>query len=153
MVKVLPYSVYHCHDVHILRECQPDHFSEPTMLRGHAGKYHARVLPCPFKCGQFCKSASGLTQHRNACARNPAYRRASTRTPPPPTTPPPCQPSVSPRSHGHGTCHSRTSTSRSPRQHRQTVNRRSLKSRIHPFLDGAYGILCITGSLLMLNFS
>ena len=53
-------------------------------MRRHAKKkYNPRVLCCPFKCGLFCRSASGLTQHRNVCSLNPANRRAWT----PPTRP------------------------------------------------------------------
>jgi hypothetical protein len=119
---------------------------------GKKHKYNARVLPCPFKCGLYCKSASGLTQHRNVCSLNPANRRASTpssyRTRTPTATPrtPTASPSVvlpspgplfhTPRNHHGRNSQPHTPPSGSPRRNQWMVNGRGVRSRIHPLLDG-----------------
>ncbi len=110
-------------------------------------KYNAPVLPCPFGCGLYCKSASGLTQHRNVCSLNPANRRASTPVsyPSTPRTPT-ASPSVvlpspgplfhTPQNHRGHNSRPHTPTSGSPRRNQWMVNGRGVRSRIHPLLDG-----------------
>ena len=116
------------------------------MQRRLGKKYIAPVLPCPFNCGLYCKSASGLTQHQNVCSLNPANRRASTpvsflNTPRTPTASPPRFLSPGRLSHTPQNRHGHNSQphsprSGSPRQHQWTVNERGVKSRNHPFLTG-----------------
>ena len=118
--------------------------STSTMRRrsGNRLKFNPRILCCPFKCGQFCKSASGLTQHRNSCSLNPANRRAW--TPPSPMVPnapqtPPTTPMRFP-SPGLGfhtpLAHQPRAPTTSPHRFQWTVNRRGTKTRIHPILNG-----------------
>jgi hypothetical protein len=118
------------------------------MQRRLGKKYKGRVLPCPFKCGLFCRSASGLTQHRHACSLNPANRRASTPlphpiaslTPPPSATPPrfqsPAPLFFTPRNRRGHNSQPHTPRFGSPHRYQWTVNRRDVRSRIHPLLDG-----------------
>ena len=124
------------------------HPSTGTMQRRPARKkYNPRILPCPFKCGTLCRSASGLTQHRSVCSINPANRRASTpvqrlHTPITPTwtspafssplagprfqTPPPAFRNNQPP----------TPTSGSPLRYQWVENGKGLRTRIHPLLNG-----------------
>ena len=121
------------------------YISSSCAMRRRSGahpKYNPRILRCPFKCGQFCKSASGLTQHRNSCSLNPANCRAW--TPPSPMVPnapqtPPTTPPVfpSPGSLFHTPLAHRPHTpTTSPHRLQWTVNGRGTKTRIHPILDG-----------------
>jgi hypothetical protein len=115
------------------------------MQRGLGKKYNARVLPCPFKCGLFCRSASGLTQHRYACSLNPSNRRASTpilrlNTPPPNTSPlvfpsPGCLFHTPQNRHGPNS-QPHTPISISPRWYQWTANGGGMRTRFHPLLDG-----------------
>ena len=108
--------------------------------------FKARVIPCPFDCGLFCKSASGVTQHRHVCSLNPANRRATTPGPCPvaPQTPRASSPWRFPspprtissfrtprRPRG---CH--TPVHGSPRRYRWIEHGRGVRSRKHPLLDG-----------------
>lgn len=118
--------------------------------RLHRKKYRASVLPCPFNCGLFCRSASGLTRHHRVCSLNPANQRASTpvqlpRTPQASSLPrlsPPETPLVGPRFHtplaADHPNHSQplTPTFGSPRRYQWTVNGRGARTRIHPLLNG-----------------
>jgi hypothetical protein len=115
------------------------------MQRGLGKKYNARVLRCPFKCGLFCRSASGLTQHRYACSLNPSNRRASTpilrlNTPPPNTSPlvfpsPGCLFHTPQNRHGPNS-QPHTPISISPRRYQWTANGGGMRTRFHPLLDG-----------------
>jgi hypothetical protein len=109
------------------------------MHRRSGKRYIPRILPCPFKCGLFCKSASGLTQHRNICSFNPA--NCHEWTPPSlhlnaPQTPPTTPLAFGPICHTPPTRQLHTPGTVSPHCYQWSVNRRGTRSRIHPFLDG-----------------
>ena len=112
--------------------------------------YNARTFSCPYKCGTYCHSASGLTQHSTHCFRNPANRRASFPLNPtiwPPQTPPPTSagpptPSTSPPlpTPDHPSpLNSRpvTPIPASPHRHHWITNARGVRTRVHPYLNGS----------------
>ena len=107
-------------------------------MRRHAKKkYNPHVLCCPFKCGLFCRSASGLTQHRNVCSLNPANRRAWT----PPTrpvspSPGPAFPTLDTPQMHHRNISQPHTPGMSPHRYQWTVNGRGGRSRTHPLLNG-----------------
>ncbi|KAI9433539.1 hypothetical protein H4582DRAFT_2112842 [Lactarius indigo] len=108
--------------------------------------YHARVFPCPYKCGLYCRSAGGLTQHRTVCSNNPANRHASTPSPDltiePPRTPTAPLTSPAPQTPENLGRYSHPATPGSVRRYQWTTNRRGVKSRIHPYLDVCTGQPC-----------
>ena len=112
--------------------------------------YNACMFSCPYKCGTYCHSASGLTQHSTHCFRNPANRRAGFPLNPtiwPPQTPPPTgagppTPSTSPPlpTPDHPSpLNSRpvTPIPASPHRHHWITNARGVRTRVHPYLNGS----------------
>lgn len=113
--------------------------------------YNPRTFPCPYKCGTYCRSASGLTQHSTACFRNPANCRAGAsnvlnptiwppQTPPPtgtgsptPSTPPALQ---LPDHSSPPNSRPVTPTPVSPHRHHWIRNARGVETRVHPYLNG-----------------
>lgn len=101
-----------------------------SMRRQVRKKDNTHVLHCPFKCGLFCRSTSGLTQHRNICLLNPANHHAWT----PPTGLAFLNLSTPQSHYGHI---SQPHTPRmSPHWYQWTINGRGVRSRTHPLLNG-----------------
>ena len=101
-------------------------------------KYNPWVLRCLFKCGLFCRSTSGLTQHRNLCLLNPANRRPAWTPPTGPVTlsPEPVFPRLDTPQNHHGHISHPHTPGMSLHWYQWTVNGRGVRSRAHPLLNG-----------------
>ena len=122
----------------------------PAMRRRTS--YNPRTFSCPYKCGTYCRSASGLTQHSASCFQNPANRRAGMstfpsnptiwlpQTPPATGAAPPRTPSTSPAPQipvNPSPLNSRpvTPTPVSPHRHHWITSARGIRTWVHPYLN------------------
>ena len=122
--------------------------------RQHKPKFRPRVFRCPYHCGMFCRSASGLTQHRTVCSLNPANSRLLSPIPPPsPPRTPPRGNSPNPVFRTPRRRHSQPNTPQqgSPHRNRLIVSAGGVRTRTHPYLDGTNSSLSIS-YVLTFNF-
>ena len=120
------------------------HATNPAMKKWTS--YNTHTFSCLYKCGTYCRSASGLTQHSTHCFQNPANWHASFPLNPtiwPPQTPLPTgagppTPSTSPILPDHPSplySHPVTPNSASPHWHHWITNARGVRTWVHPYLN------------------
>ena len=120
------------------------HATNPAMKKWTS--YNAHTFFCLYKCGTYCHSASGLTQHSTHCFQNPANWHASFPLNPtiwPPQTPLPTgagppTPSTSPILPDHPSplySHPVTPNPASPHWHHWITNARGVRTWVHPYLN------------------